>query len=318
MSGVLERMAKRVLGALPTVQPLAAQQFASPQSGLHESGGLQETILEVDTMMHPRERTQHTTQQAQKDQDRIDKNDELDDYSWIPPKVKAEETKTQDASMQKMEMQESEAADFSTPKMEKRKSKLQEILTQTTREHEYRRQDHTPDQIQPRESVRPFEQTVQGKPESEDRETLHQAKVNAKKTMWEPEQRGDHAAQSTKVEAPEEQEFKPRALMIDRRAESDSQSAENKSVKAEVAIESAPRREKKIVPVAQQGNSPVVPLPQTISQQTRPAEQKTEIHISIGSIELRAPRQEARSQPAPFQPRVTLEQFLHRKPEAGR
>ena len=48
-----------------------------------------------------------------------------------------------------------------------------------------------------------------------------------------------------------------------------------------------------------------------------PAEQRTEIHISIGSIELRAPRMEARPQAAPFRPRVALSDYLGRKPEAG-
>jgi len=41
----------------------------------------------------------------------------------------------------------------------------------------------------------------------------------------------------------------------------------------------------------------------------------TEIHITIGSIELRAPRTEAKAQP--FRPRVTLDEFLRRKPGAG-
>jgi hypothetical protein len=47
-------------------------------------------------------------------------------------------------------------------------------------------------------------------------------------------------------------------------------------------------------------------------------EEKTEVHISIGNIELRAPRAEARPQPAPFRPRVTLEEFLRRPPEERR
>jgi hypothetical protein len=47
------------------------------------------------------------------------------------------------------------------------------------------------------------------------------------------------------------------------------------------------------------------------------AESKTEVHISIGSIELRAPRGEARAAVAPFRPRVSLGDFLRRKPEAG-
>lgn len=47
-------------------------------------------------------------------------------------------------------------------------------------------------------------------------------------------------------------------------------------------------------------------------------EEKTEVHISIGNIELRAPRAEARPQPAPFRPRITLEEFLRRLPEERR
>jgi hypothetical protein len=43
-------------------------------------------------------------------------------------------------------------------------------------------------------------------------------------------------------------------------------------------------------------------------------EQKTEIHISIGRVELRAPRQDAKPSAAPFRPRLTLDDFLRRKP----
>jgi hypothetical protein len=45
------------------------------------------------------------------------------------------------------------------------------------------------------------------------------------------------------------------------------------------------------------------------------AEERTEIHISIGSIELRAPHVESRPQAAPFRPRVTLDDFLRRGQE---
>lgn len=48
-----------------------------------------------------------------------------------------------------------------------------------------------------------------------------------------------------------------------------------------------------------------------------PGEQRTEIHISIGSIELRAPRPDARPQPVPFRPQVALGEYLRGKPEAG-
>jgi hypothetical protein len=45
------------------------------------------------------------------------------------------------------------------------------------------------------------------------------------------------------------------------------------------------------------------------------APEKTEVHISIGRIEMRAPRVEPGPQPAPFRPRVTLDEFLRRHPE---
>lgn len=50
-------------------------------------------------------------------------------------------------------------------------------------------------------------------------------------------------------------------------------------------------------------------------QPAQPVEEKTEIHISIGSIELRAPRVEPSPQPASFRPRVTLDDFLRRRQE---
>jgi hypothetical protein len=45
-----------------------------------------------------------------------------------------------------------------------------------------------------------------------------------------------------------------------------------------------------------------------------PTESRTEIHISIGAIELRAPRSQAAPPPQAFRPRVSLEEFLSRKP----
>jgi hypothetical protein len=67
----------------------------------------------------------------------------------------------------------------------------------------------------------------------------------------------------------------------------------------------------------------LAPPPLQIDRQTtpreprpaQPAEEKTEIHISIGSIELRAPHVEPRPQAAPFRPRVTLDDFLRRGQE---
>ena len=49
--------------------------------------------------------------------------------------------------------------------------------------------------------------------------------------------------------------------------------------------------------------------PDANRESEQPSEPRTEIHISIGSIELRAPRVEARPAVAPFRPRVSLQDF---------
>jgi hypothetical protein len=54
---------------------------------------------------------------------------------------------------------------------------------------------------------------------------------------------------------------------------------------------------------------PVVPLDSAIEH--------TEIHITIGSIELRAPQVEAQRKPAAFKPRVALDDYLRRSSGAG-
>lgn len=58
--------------------------------------------------------------------------------------------------------------------------------------------------------------------------------------------------------------------------------------------------------------------PEHVEHSERPvgaSGEHTEIHISIGSIELRAQRTEAKA--PPFRPRVTLDEFLKRRPGAG-
>jgi hypothetical protein len=47
-------------------------------------------------------------------------------------------------------------------------------------------------------------------------------------------------------------------------------------------------------------------------QVSEKAESTTEVHITIGHVELRAPRTETRPPAAPFRPRVTLDEFLRR------
>lgn len=60
------------------------------------------------------------------------------------------------------------------------------------------------------------------------------------------------------------------------------------------------------------------PQPEPQPQQAVETEQRTEIHIAIGSIELRAPSApQGQAKAQPFRPGVTLEEFLNRKPGAS-
>jgi len=75
------------------------------------------------------------------------------------------------------------------------------------------------------------------------------------------------------------------------------------------------------VPVIQPSPQPLQPhRMRTVGTEiVAPEDQKTEIHISIGSIELRAAPAEAKPPaPAPFRPRVSLQDFLTRTPEGRR
>jgi hypothetical protein len=66
--------------------------------------------------------------------------------------------------------------------------------------------------------------------------------------------------------------------------------------------------------VARAAVARAAPSAASLAAPERTTEPSTEMHISIGTIELRAPRVEARPQPAPFRPRVTLDEFLARRP----
>jgi len=70
----------------------------------------------------------------------------------------------------------------------------------------------------------------------------------------------------------------------------------------------APPEHNAIAPARQEA-TPVAPLDT--------ATEHTEIHITIGSIELRGPQTEAPRKPTPFKPRVTLDDYLRRRSGAG-
>jgi hypothetical protein len=85
------------------------------------------------------------------------------------------------------------------------------------------------------------------------------------------------------------------------------------STRAGVPSSPAPRIPQPSSPPVRRRRSQAAP-----AGSSAPADQKAEIHISIGSIELRPAPESKPAPPLPFRPRVSLEDFLGRKAEGRR
>ncbi len=90
--------------------------------------------------------------------------------------------------------------------------------------------------------------------------------------------------------------------------------------RSEIELETKPASLRLTEHTEPHGTEPVPPAPHAAAPGIPAAApvietgERTEIHITIGSIELRAPRTEAKA--TPFRPSVTLDEFLKRRPGA--
>ncbi|HMK91166.1 MAG TPA: hypothetical protein VK446_16225 [Methylocystis sp.] len=84
-----------------------------------------------------------------------------------------------------------------------------------------------------------------------------------------------------------------------------------------LASDAKPEDERKAAHAKADVSARAAGVPPRLSPAAAPVETKTEIHISIGAVELRAPRPLAPLQTQPFRPRVSLDEFLGRKPGAS-
>lgn len=261
MSGVLSRMAKRALGALPTVQPLSASRYSRPAAGLREGSFGLETNVEAEAAA-PRAEQQ------------------------LPNVWKTQVGLTPSAHEQGDQLETPRAPRKARP----------EANAEDRREHQ-----------------RASGATPAPAPLAQQRARGEEPNVNIAP-------RGDvNVAQEFEIA---DAGLRPSALTT-RRAETEP----NRDFVGETVTAAKTETEKPALPRPPDRKREAVGAPAVLERKAPPqawrreagerAEQKTEIHISIGSIELRAPRTEAKPAAAPFRPRVTLEDFLRRKTEGA-
>ncbi len=283
-------MAKRALGALPTVEPRSAPLFAPSTAGLASAesrdSGIQEVFAETENSSNgaanSRRKNQRLPLEESERRSMRDENPELQ-----PMRERFRQTALEHLSADRA-ISEREVSRPSSRKVEAH----QEVNSQREREPERKVF-----------SLEVQKGTAMRGNRTEETETAESqgaaVQTRAVKAKVADAERSDSLRESIATSTKTERNAKIEPASIDDVAMPPT-ARSNAMRQQQSEQRSAARNETKAsVPDAH-------------------AEQKTEIHISIGSIELRAPRVEARPQAAPFRPRVTLDDFLRRKPEAGR
>jgi hypothetical protein len=282
MSGVLERMAKRARGALPMVEPRSLPLFAPSAAGLGRreipAAGIQEVFAEVESSQSDVDSSPRKRRGAPIEEDE-------------PGTVLDENSKALSS---------------------------REPVRRTTARESGRGENSEQQAGEPRPR-RPESQqaTNSSQLESGGKVVPTQQQLSAENNrsgmgVAEPQEAQKFSAQAAPVKAviSEAQEEKLFTSKLVERTVEKEESSDEIATPARSGAGAARRRQQQELRGAARNDAPA-------ATSASPTEQRTEIHISIGSIELRAPRVEARPQAVPFRPRVTLDDFLGRKPEAG-
>jgi len=286
MSGVLDRMVKQARGVLPTIQPLIAPRLAPVASGIQES------LAEVEV-----------PSQAPED-------------SWRKSPMIAPRFAPVASGIQES------LAEVDMPSQADEDSRRKTTLPHESSEKVVERVPHMIDSALPTsESSKP---PMRSQMESKHYRTRMQELDTPPEPDKTPNRTAKNARPSEEVALQETQKFAVRAVMVE--------SPKDEAVEAATVKRTPPMSDGDDLEVAVRANRAIL----TMSERTEmamevkhaahgneaaqtatldsSAEQRTEIHISIGSIELRAPRVESNPPAPPFRPRVTLDDFLHRKP----
>jgi len=307
-------MAKRALGALPKVEPRSAPLFAPAAAGLagvgsHDSG-IQEVSAEVESSRGGVDRWQRSRQRLS-EEGRL-RNQPGENLQEIPVRGAI---RPESPAPARANAGGPESAIWESAITEPRSSQ-----TQIPREAAARSGAATENPAQQRQlrSGQRIEEQAGKLEAEEEREAEGVAGVIEQRKTSGPTAGARATTEGRAVgEVLERGEARQEAILTSALIERivEVEKAQERSEELELAV----RPGAKTATQQRQPEQRIAARNETkASLPDAPAEQKTEIHISIGSIELRAPRVEARPQAAPFRPRLTLNDFLRRKPEAGR
>jgi hypothetical protein len=293
MSGVLKRMAKQAMGTLPTVQPLTPPHFAPHGGGLRQTAFEHETNAEVDVPAPFSSPVPAPRPELSPRESRETGRDAAEGIGDLPAQ-----------SAQGSTTQPREPIQPREPMPPREPMQPPRIATRRETAQEER----------PAGRVEPMTSVWEGKPgRSED---AIEAEKPARSKSSEPELEIGAQSLARTEERPAAQ-IRPRPDPFAPQEHSKTKSSrEGAEIVRDVESKARISRERKEQAIETRPSQRAAFAKRT-EPVAAPTEQRTEIHISIGSIELRAPRVEAKPQAAPFRPRVTLDDFLRRKPEAG-
>jgi len=295
MSGVLDRMAQRALGTLKAVQPLLGPRYAEMRETPRSAAAEPQMTAETETIAPVRGRESDGRKRPVLDRDReAERPEERPRNSSEGPRpVKRLKTPEKVTKAHEPAMPVSAPADQG-----ERKFSAMERATQpgVERSREFEAQ-HS--EAEHSEAER-FDEEFRPAPSTKIGETMRIAKAGARAEPIEP-RREDAKAEEVR----EEREGSGIAVV--------PRPKDEPSRHEMVQSSDSPKRSRLVaaplLEVDRRGTA------QGVRPAAEPVEEKTEIHISIGSIELRAPHVEPRPQAAPFRPRVTLDEFLRRGQE---
>jgi hypothetical protein len=283
MSGVLDRMAKRALGALPTVHPLLAPYFA-PTDGI-----AREALLQPEASLGPGTRLE------------IDASDSRATPPRAPPWQTRDNWKRPDPEHRQTL---GEVAALPSSAGEKPPVRIDD------------RQPQDPVQpLQPHAVHRVVDLEAIAKPNPVDKSPVSlEPAPQVRRTGGERQWQTDLPEPATPIT--------PLVRFADATPDDVAHLAhENQTTRLPAKVRDHPRSESRPAFLPARRIEQAVGGADTDHRSavtlTRSADQKAEIHISIGRIELRAPPAQAIPSAAPYRPRVTLEDFLRRKPEAS-
>ncbi|MGB0063866.1 MAG: hypothetical protein WBP85_05415 [Terracidiphilus sp.] len=307
MSGVLDRMAQRALGLLPVVQPLVAPRYAeSPRAfavGPDMAAGLETTVeTEAAAPVRARERDARKPSITESD-------------GPVQPQEDKQEVRPEDGSEVRGPANRPGAPRLGAPKSATLKPAILNpaILNPATAQ---------PGSLEKISQLRPPVQRSSQPAVEAGAEVTTELRSQPAETqvMIEDWNRG-RTTQAPKPLAhlermgPQRETAKPEGMREDRKTS---------AAMGALSTQDEPSRQQIVRPPQSPIGNRAVAAPSLVADrraipqgERQAAQEKTEVHISIGNIELRAPRVETRrAAPAqPFKPRVSLDDFLRRGQE---